>query len=247
MVCCREPEIDDRAQLIYAVDQHTSNSVTLKLTGRFGLPEGYRGATSVLQLRRDDEASEWVDDSQLPWQIHRLFNSTIELEYLENLPDQLVCQSGRGYGDQITSAAMVNIADTTMPRAVLIFGLNSRSAFDEAYRDFLLQIGKTLNSRLLVAKEHEAEKFERVAKAHMRRAEEAESARKAQEFFVDVVNHEIRSPLGAIVQATDLLESTFIRLLELITKLESNTPGSESLSDESQETVIRMIRDEGLF
>jgi signal transduction histidine kinase len=197
---------------MYMVDM-TDRAITLTRAATVGQAH----APEHIRYFRTAKSSTWTHQAgPETWPILDFLTARDGMLHFEDLPPSLRSQTDRGYGDKVTSAAIVSIGEPALPRAVLICGLNTRSAFDDAYRAFLSTISKTLNTSLLILKELETDEIRRISQANARRAEESELARKQQETFVDVVHHEIRNPTSAIVQASSLLEGNFLRLQEIV-------------------------------
>jgi signal transduction histidine kinase len=238
--------------LIYTRSQHrieTEQTLEFVLTGCLNQD----GAREHIKLTRDPRTSTWSTSAPDNWPIHHLIAQNREVQYIKPLPKEaspvIHC-----YGEEVFAAAMVAVGDLDAPRAIIICGLNTRSDFDEPYQHFLLDISKTLNTTMLLVAERQNEvrhhdftggsrdtsslqEFERTAKEQSRRAEEAVTARKAQEYYLDIVAHEYRNPISAIVQASELLENSFMRLSEQVDRLDPSTR-DESTIEELSSVVL---------
>ncbi len=168
-------EVDLPFALVYLPDAERKRA---RLAGSIGLEPGTPAAPASIDIDSGDERS---------WPLARVLASG-RVKVDERLSQRFGPLTCGPYPETLRSAILVPITLSGMedPVAVLIAGISTRRALDDAYRDFYRMLSDAIGAALSSARTIELER---------ERAEALAEIDRAKTVFFSNVSHEFRTPL----------------------------------------------------
>lgn len=195
--------------MLYSVEQNPEDSqeIYLKLSGTTGLPEKHSLAVPEVWLNMNKREEHGL------FPFKRIITTPDQVIEVRIDEEHAKYNTSRGWPDPLRNFAVVAVSLTGgLPCSVIVVALNPRTTCTAPYNDFLISVARKVDSALLAAGSKEADKTAlarleslvqqrtkevqrhplRLIEEQKDRADVATRARKEQEAFVDVVQHEIR-------------------------------------------------------
>ena len=171
-----------------------------ELGGAVGIPENHVLAPKVVEIRIHNRRESTAEDKEYIWPFRQMAQEQMPVEITDIPAETLQAIEHQGWPELPSKAIAVPILgardmegkETMM--GMLVFGINPRRPFDDAYQEFVAMCGRQISASMITVRSIEEEAA---------RSEELAALNRDRTLFFNSVSHELRTPLALILGPLD--------------------------------------------